>query len=107
MMDIDVTKIREHFNVVEKFRLNYWKPLPEDAITPSVTPLQTPRATPKPKSTNKIIVQKSETPRAANSTPRTSRPNVKEFLAARRKEMADKPKLENGHSNDIALVTTQ
>jgi hypothetical protein len=107
MMDIDVTKIREQFDIVEKFRLNDWKPLPEDAIS---TPSQnsTPRSTPKQKTTK--IIPKLDTPRtAASATPRATRPNVKEFLAARRKEMANQnQKIENGHNgHNGARVATQ
>jgi hypothetical protein len=102
MMDIDVSKIREQFAIVEKFRLNEWKPLPDDAISSQAS---TPRSTPKQKPAK--LNSKIDTPRTASSTPRASaRPNVKEFLAARRKEMANNQKVENGHNGDT-LVATQ
>uniref|UniRef100_A0A914Z1T1 Uncharacterized protein n=1 Tax=Panagrolaimus superbus TaxID=310955 RepID=A0A914Z1T1_9BILA len=101
MMDIDVSKIREQFVIVEKFRLNEWKPLPEDVISSQAS---TPRSIPKQKATK--FTSKNDTPRSASTTPRASRPNVKEFLAARRKEMANNQKVENGHNGDT-LVATQ
>ena len=103
MMDIDVSKIRAQFEVVEKFRLHNWKPIP--VIADTQTPMQTPRNHIKPPKSGKVM-PKAETPRTTVSTPR-GRPNVKEFLAARRKELANNQKHENGHNGDAALVTTQ
>ena len=98
-MDIEVSKIREQFALVEKYRENNWAKLPQIHIPESNG--STPRTTMKPKSK---VTPKMETPRSTTSTPR-NRPNVKDFLAARRRELAESQKSENHMNGEAALIS--
>ena len=99
-MDIEVSKIREQFGLVEKYRENNWAKLP---LLQQVSESNgnTPRTTMKPKSK---VTPKMETPRSATSTPR-NRPNVKDFLAARRKELAESQKSDHPMNGEAALIS--
>uniref|UniRef100_A0AC34RNR2 Uncharacterized protein n=1 Tax=Panagrolaimus sp. JU765 TaxID=591449 RepID=A0AC34RNR2_9BILA len=100
MLDIEVSKIRDQFALVEKFRLNDWQKLPVYH-----SPVETkPKIPIKPKST-KIMPKKSDSPRAIPETPRT-RPNVKDFLAAKRKELAESQKLDIDNGCETITITT-
>uniref|UniRef100_A0A7E4UZE5 FH2 domain-containing protein n=1 Tax=Panagrellus redivivus TaxID=6233 RepID=A0A7E4UZE5_PANRE len=102
MLDIEVGRIREQFDLVEKYRLNDWQPLPEGK--PEVKPLPPPsvkrppgtKFTPKitPKVDGTTANKQSETPRPRN--------DMKAFLAQRRKELAEKNGA-NGDANNSVL----
>ncbi|KAE9550290.1 hypothetical protein FO519_006504 [Halicephalobus sp. NKZ332] len=101
MMDIEVSKTRDQFSLVEKYRENNWSKLPQLENVPEVNG-NIPRTVTKQKSK---ITSKSENTSSANSTPR-SRPNVKDFLAARRKELAESQKTEPTRNPEMALIST-
>lgn len=105
MMNIEVGKIREQFELVEKYRENNWKEVPKVEKN-NLPPIPTPRTMPLKPRHMSANSKNGVTRPMASATPR-ARPNVKDFLAARRRELADSQNNDNNCNGEATMITTQ